>query len=364
MKSVSVIFYDGVLSKPHQAELMALDQYSVLVKYHDHGMKNQKLQTAQMILIGALGKKYPVIELDHDARIEFLNNEIPEWLELGHKNFQQKIWKLEKTPSLIIFSMVFVIALGFAVLKWGIPMAAKIVADELPENTLQKLGNQAQEYVMDWTKPTQLAKGQQAQIQSEYLSKIAQGHPAKIIFRNGERLGANALALPNNTIVVTDELVELAHSDQEILAVLAHEQGHLIQRHSLQQALSSLGFSILYIAMTGDSSDLLSSIPVAVLGANYSRKFEQEADLYALNLMYKQNIEVAHFANFLQRLNEASINTEKDQQQHEKQTDRKNSINLDIWEVLSSHPATAERIQMVRDFELKHSQSNIQQPSK
>ncbi len=41
-----------------------------------------------------------------------------------------------------------------------------------------------------------------------------------------------------------------------------------------------------------------------MLGANYSRKFESEADLYALQLMDRKNIEVSHFANFLQRLND------------------------------------------------------------
>ncbi len=54
-----------------------------------------------------------------------------------------------------------------------------------------------------------------------------------------------------------------------------------------------LGLSVLYIAMTGDNSDLFTSLPAAMLGANYSRKFESEADLYALQLMDRKNIEVS-----------------------------------------------------------------------
>ncbi len=49
----------------------------------------------------------------------------------------------------------------------------------------------------------------------------------------------------------------MAHTNQEILGVLAHEQGHLVYRHSLQQGLTSLGLSILYIAMTGDKFRLI-----------------------------------------------------------------------------------------------------------
>ena len=48
-------------------------------------------------------------------------------------------------------------------------------------------------------------------------------------------MGLNAAALPNNTIIVTDELVKLNGADEEVLAVLAHEQGHLVQKHSMQK---------------------------------------------------------------------------------------------------------------------------------
>lgn len=352
-QSVSIIFYDGVISKPHHAQLSAIDSNTVVVVYDDHGIKKQRFKTEQMTLIGALARKYPVIELDHDERIEFLSHDIPEWLSIPNKKLQQRIWALERTPSLIIFSVIFVIALGISVLKWGIPYASKTVAFQLPENTLKRLGDQAQSYVLNMTEPSQLASGQQQLIRAQYLNKIAQGHPAKIIFRQGEKLGANALALPNNTIIITDELVGLTHSDQEILGVLAHEQGHLMQRHSLQQGLSSLGFSVLYIAMTGDSSDLLMALPVAVLGAGYSRKFEKEADLFALHVMHKQNIEVSHFANFLQRLNDETTETEEVEKQANQKENHSDSEQqkLNIFDALSSHPATEERIQMVRDFE-------------
>ena len=369
MNSISVIFYDGVVSKAHPASMSPIDAETILISYADQEMLLKKqFKTEQMTFIGALGKKCPVIELSNDARIEFLSLKIPEWVPIPQKEFQQKIWKLERTPSLILFSVVFVLALGFATLKWGIPFASKVVAFQLPENSLQKIGQQAEEYILkDWTEPSQLAKGQQEQIKRDYLDKIADGRPAKIIFREGGRIGANALALPNNTIIVTDELVEMAHSDQEILGVLAHEQGHLIERHSLQQALSSLGFSILLVAVTGDSSDLMTTLPVALIGAGYSRKFEQQADLYALKLMDQKNIEVSHFANFLQRMEEEEIEEEQKSEKETKSTtqpehqassqaktsekDQSHEYMATILDSLSSHPATAERVQMVRDFE-------------
>ena len=367
MNSISVVFYDGVVSKPHQAQLSAVDMNSILISYREQNdLRKKTFKLQQMNFIGALGKKCPVIELNNDARIEFQTIDIPEWVPIPQKEFQQKIWKLERTPALILFSVVFVVALGFSTLKWGIPFASKVVAFQLPANTLQDIGQKAEDYIVnDWTGPSKLAQGQQTQIKQEYLSKIAEGRPAKIIFRDGGRIGANALALPNNTIIVTDQLVEMAHSDQEILGVLAHEQGHLVERHSLQQALSSLGFSILLVAVTGDSGDLMTSLPVAILGAKYSRQFEQQADLYALKLMDKKHIEVSHFANFLQRMEDEELAAEqksdqkagktanKDQQAAStaQATSQDHSNIVTVLEALSSHPATAERVQMVRDFE-------------
>ena len=229
-------------------------------------------------------------------------------------------------------------ALGFALIKWGVPSVAKVVAFQLPENTLSRIGQQAETYVDNQTKPSKLSQERQNQIKSIYLKQVAATQPAKLKFREGDELGANALALPNNTIIVTDELVKLTQNDNEILGVLAHEQAHLLNRHSLQQALTSLGMSVLFIAITGDGSDLMTTVPLAVVGAGYSRKFEQESDLYALNLMHDQKIDTAHFGHFLERLS-------KDAGEEKMPT---------LLNALSSHPATEERVKMVQDFKKQH----------
>ena len=367
-RPIEVIFYDGVVSKPHHAQLSAQSESEVLIQYGERLEHQRRYAYRDMELIGALGQLNPAIELKDDARIEF-QGALPEWFNFGTKNVQHSIWKLERSPSLIVFSIIFVVAFVFALVKWGVPAASHYVAFQLPENSLNKLGDEAEKYVLNnWTNPSHLAQGQKDLISKQYLNTIAEGKPAKLVFREGGRLGANAVALPNNTIIITDELIEMAHSDQEILGVLAHEQGHLVERHSLQQGLTSLGLSVLYIAMTGDSSDLLTSLPAAMIGANYSRKFEAEADMYALKLMDRKGIEVSHFANFLQRLGDETALEEKPKQAGKTaEADKKADPNkkqpqnestekespLEIFDALSSHPATEERVKMVRDFEKK-----------
>ena len=86
MNSISVIFYDGVVSKPHQAQLSSVDHDSILISYHEQNDLLKKIfKSEQMTFIGALGKKCPVIELNNDARIEFQTIDIPEWLPIPQK---------------------------------------------------------------------------------------------------------------------------------------------------------------------------------------------------------------------------------------------------------------------------------------
>ncbi|MDC5354010.1 M48 family metallopeptidase [Acinetobacter baumannii] len=356
-QAVDIIFYDGIVSKPYRAQISAQSETEVLIRYGEQLEQQRHYQYTDMKLIGALGQLHPVIELDDDARIEF-HGALPEWFNYSTKKIQHSIWKFERSPSLIFFSLIFVITFGISLVKWGVPATSHYVAFKLPENSLKKLGDEAENYVLNnWTAPSQLAQTQKDQITKQYLNTVAENKPAKLVFRKGNRLGANAVALPNNTIIITDELIQIADNNQEILGVLAHEQGHLVYRHSLQQGLTSLGLSVLYIAMTGDNSDLFTSLPAAMLGANYSRKFESEADLYALQLMDRKNIEVSHFANFLQRLNDKTEEDLNKASQSTSPTSQKessdNKLSIAVVDALSSHPATEERIRMVHDFEKK-----------
>lgn len=334
------VFYDGVSAKPQLAQISQYDEKRVLVKYGLQLDTQRVYSYDEMTLIGALGSIKPIVELKDDSRIEF-KDVLPDWFNLARKDQYHTIWKLERKPSLILFSVLFVALLVFSVVKWGIPAASYQVAQHLPAKTMHSWGDQAEKYVLDMTQPSALPQARQQELKQKYLHMIAGGPPAKLIFRAGGQIGANALAIPNNTIIVTDELVKLAKNDQELLGVLAHEQGHLVERHSMQQALSSLGFSVIALMITGDSSDLITTLPATVIGASYSRDFESDADLYALNMMDQQHIPTIHFANFLQRL--AADSGEE--------VSNKRSL-LDF---LSSHPATHDRIEAVKKYQPQHS---------
>lgn len=325
--SIEVIFYDGIVSKPQQAQLSPAPDAGVRV----HTATREFLYAQQdMQLIGALGKINPVIELPDEARIEFLQPQLPAWLDVQHQGLQQRIWNFERTPSLIIASLVLVVAMMAGLLHWGVPFAAKQLAYTLPASTLDRIGVQAEQQLDQITSASEVPTVRQQAIRRLYTQQVAGTQPARLLFRQGDALGANALALPNNTIVLTDELIELTQDDRELIAVLAHEQGHLVQRHTMQQVLSALGVTVLITWVTGDVSDLISNIPYALLSLSYSRDFERQADQYAVTILQQQQIPVRYFTDFLKRM----------------QADEAQSVG-DI-ELLSTHPATPERIKAVQ----------------
>ena len=73
-------------------------------------------------------------------------------------------------------------------------------------------------------------------------------------------------------------------SDDELLAVLAHEIGHVRGRHAMRLVLQNSGLAVLLTALAGDAvgvTFLAVALPSMLLQSGYSRQFETEADDYA-----------------------------------------------------------------------------------
>jgi Zn-dependent protease with chaperone function len=151
-----------------------------------------------------------------------------------------------------------------------------------------------------------------------------------LLFRRSEAFGANAFALPSGLVVVTDDLVELAASDEELLAVLAHETGHVAGRHGLRNMIQSSVVSILVTWYIGDISALAAAAPAALLEARYSRDLEREADAYAAAALGVNGLSPTLLADILERMSAESGDLP------------------DALAYLSTHPTSAERIAQLR----------------
>lgn len=329
--TLAVRYYNGKQNRAHDA-VLSVEEGHLCLQYDDS--QTDYFALHQIDYIAGVGKVLPALELPHDARVEFLTPDIPDWLPLKHKHLLHHVMSFEKSWKWVGVGLVTVLFVMVAMFKWGIPVASYHLAHALPEKTLQEAGNQAERLLTKLTAPSELPPQRQQAITALY-HKLQYKQPATIRFRKGGRLEANAFAIPNNTIVLTDELVQLAQNDEQILAVLAHEQGHLHHRHSLQQVFRGVGMSVFLLVITGDSGDLLQTLPTMLVSAQYSQNFELEADLYAVNELKRLNLSPKHMADMLTHLHQAHGHDNDDEES--------------TLQIISTHPALQERVKQVEN---------------
>ena len=101
----------------------------------------------------------------------------------------------------------------------------------------------------------------------------------------------NAFAMPDGTVRVFSGLLD-AMSDEQILAVLGHEIGHVKLKHSYNQMKKQLLTSAAFqaaSATTGTIGDLTSSqlgrVAYQAVNAKFSQADELQADKYALQFL-------------------------------------------------------------------------------
>ncbi|MGV8990750.1 MAG: M48 family metallopeptidase [Thiobacillus sp.] len=236
---------------------------------------------------------------------------------------------LESRLGYALIALVVSVLVMFAGLRWGVPAAAQLAAHTLPAGLERNIGEESLTLMDKFSlSPSRLPLARQQSLTQQLAAQCGKQTcpPYTLLFRNSKLFGANAMALPGGTIVVTDALVDLAHTDTELIAVIAHELGHVAHRHSLRLALQSIGAGVILVAITGDIgsvSDLAAGLPSLLLQNGYSRDMEREADAYALAWLNTACIPPRHFADILGRLDKDST---------------------DSTTLLDSHPGTHQRI--------------------
>ncbi|MCM8762811.1 MAG: M48 family metalloprotease, partial [Candidatus Omnitrophica bacterium] len=60
----------------------------------------------------------------------------------------------------------------------------------------------------------------------------------------------NAFALPGGYIYINKGLIEKTASDDELAAVIGHEIGHIVARHSVKKLQAAMGYALIRLATT------------------------------------------------------------------------------------------------------------------
>jgi beta-barrel assembly-enhancing protease len=113
----------------------------------------------------------------------------------------------------------------------------------------------------------------------------------------------NAFALPDNNMIIYTGLIDYAKNAEEVAGVMAHEIGHMQNRHVMKKLIKEIGFAMLFTIAGGDAGYEIIREATRVLSSTaFDRRQESEADTYAVEMMAKADIDPENMANFLFRL--------------------------------------------------------------
>ncbi len=215
-----------------------------------------------------------------------------------------------------------------------LPKLSELAAIHVPVSVEKKLGN----YILDssevWLPPSRmdLPTKEAYQERVKKLALLAGLENVRVEFRAGL---PNALALPGNTIVLTDELVTVIADPEEVDAVIAHELGHLRQRHLIKKIVSTNLFTEIALRLNGQDGmarQVGSTLASLSLAPHYSRQHEIDADNFAMSLLTENKQSPLLLAQALLRLD----NYYK-------------AKGVTMGGYTSSHPDSAVRIQRATD---------------
>jgi predicted Zn-dependent protease len=141
------------------------------------------------------------------------------------------------------------------------------------------------------------------------LAEVSDRQDIVYHFKVIEDKQANAVALPGGFIYISDSLVNMADSDDEVAAVLAHEISHVAARHSVKKMQGSYLINFLRILtarLPSDDPFLRKKIDYAFgsLIIQYVKEDEIEADKLSVKYMKKAGFDVSALLTMLEKIKE------------------------------------------------------------
>jgi len=194
--------------------------------------------------------------------------------------------RLEQSWRAVLVSVLLAAAAAAWFAFYGVPIAAHELALRTPPSVATYITKETMDILEGpLLKPTRLNPAARQRMQNLFAAVAArQPRGAKayrLLLRDAPIVGPNAFALPDGTIVLTDQLAAMVAKDAEIEGVFAHEMAHVNRAHTLQQVYQASLVPAIIVFVTGDATQVghfAAILPGILLQSAYSRQFEQESD--------------------------------------------------------------------------------------
>ena len=221
------------------------------------------------------------------ANGEVLNFSPNEWSKLGIQMESNALhdWRFAALGLVTLFLALFFV----------LPPYLNSLVDKLPAD---KKRNFIRNYVLD----KKLLNGCETSADKKYfksaIAKIDSVDTDQIKLVVQEMPMLNAFALPGEVIVISKKLIESIKKEEEFLAVLAHEIGHIKLGHHTDIIVKNFIYNQSIKIFTGNEVSFISTY----LSQRYSSNLEREADLFAIESLKNNGINPRHGAEFFRKI--------------------------------------------------------------
>jgi len=223
-----------------------------------------------------------------------------------------------------------------AIFLVGVPLAAAPIADVMPPRYREQIAEISWSQVEAFTETCDDAD-EAERIVNDVAYRMMQASNVEqkdeIWISIVDAPIPNAFALPDSSIVVTDELIGLSEHPDELVGVIAHEIAHIERNHIMKNIIRQMGAGIFFDIVFGGAGagQAIAIASVNLASLRYSRGDEADADVRGLDYLDAANIDTAGLARLFDRFAQ-QVNDQPE----------------GVATLLSSHPATEARAQTAR----------------
>ena len=171
----------------------------------------------------------------------------------------------------------------------------KIVGRQLASSLRREQGTDEDPLLLPWIR--------------EMGARVSAPSPRRNVAYTFDILGtdvANAFSLPGGYIFVTRGMLDVVESDDELATILAHESGHVAERHAQKQIGENLAFLGLMTALNGAKYDKLrtgATILNVLVTLARSRQMEAQADVDGIDFAARAGYDPRGLVHFFEGFN-------------------------------------------------------------
>lgn len=286
--------------------------------------------TYEELLLNFTNKRNSAIDFQHpdhsDWRVTAYEHRIlRERVFKDHDHLRQQIADIRSRQQgvgqviITIFFVAFLIGLGY-VAGYAVERSVPHVSNTLPTTRDGEIGAAIRPLVEE-----RFTLGAYPEVTAQLNDHLRRLVPAEE--RERFQLAAHILdtpdlisfSLPGGDIFVSVGILRLIPEAELVAGVLAHEIGHVVQRHAIRLAVYRKGSSMVLRGLLGDEPGITAAVASAgpqLIAPTYPREFDLEADAVAWTLLTKARINPDGLTRSLSALADRQYSEYKEERPH------------------------------------------------